>query len=168
MPPPPGFAIDATPFAVIVNQPAITSLNFGSPLTVAAGMHRDNVSVQTDTSAPAGGLTVTFTSSDTSLVKSPDPISIPSGQQGGNFTVTGLTTTPANEPVTITASATSGNVVWKSQTLQVTVVQPALILFSATTPRTVGQHRNRGGVLHHRIQLSRYAQHFPGDYLQHL
>ena len=129
------FATDATPVVVTVNQPSISSINFGSPLTMAAGMHRDSVSVQLDTPAPAGGLTVNLASTAPGVADVPLPsILIPAGQQSGTFTVTGLSTGDQQTQSTQITGSAQG---WISQTLNVTVVQPVLVLSNVVTPRTV-------------------------------
>src|SRR5262249_32896354 len=111
-------------------------LNFNSPLTVAAGMHRDNVRLDLNTPAPPGGLTIALTSGDRNRVLSPTSLTMPAGSASGFFTVTGVGVTA--QAVPITATATTGNVAWASQTLQVTVTQPVLLLQSVLTTRTVG------------------------------
>jgi hypothetical protein len=129
-----GFATDATPAVVTVNRPAITFLNSGSPLTVGAGMRVNFVSIALDTPAPAGGLTVNLASTDSTIATVPPSIVIPVGATSGSFSVSGISTgANATGTVQVTASAQG----WTSQTLNVTVVQPVLLLSGIQTSRTV-------------------------------
>jgi hypothetical protein len=144
-----GFATDPTPVTTTVIGPRITSLNGTSALTTATGMQQ-NVSVQLDTPAPAGGLKVIFSTStgEAQVLSScpdgtPSCVLVPAGQFSTSFAVGGVTATAAGKPVTVTANATSNNVTWQSASMAVTVVTPVMQLFDPSngvilTSRTVG------------------------------
>src|SRR5262249_40137177 len=100
------FATPASPVAVTVNQPAITSLNFNSPLSVGAGMPRDNVRIDLDTPAPAGGLTINLASTESTFATVEPSVVIAAGSTTGLFTVTGISTgTLSSGTLQVTASA---------------------------------------------------------------
>jgi hypothetical protein len=129
-----GFAT-AGSTVVTVNLPAISSLNFGSPLTVATGMHQQAVAIILDTPAPAGGLTVNLASTDSTAATVAPSIVILAGNTSSTFPVTGVSTgSQPTQSVQITASAQG----WTSQTLNVTVVQPVLVMSGVQTARSVG------------------------------
>jgi hypothetical protein len=125
---------------VVGPPPTISFLNSGTPLTVSAGMRRSFIGIALNTPAPPGGLTVTFSSNDTAHVATPASVTIPGNQTSASFSVSGVA--PTTQAVTVTASATSGNVRWTSQTMPVNVVQPVIVLFNVVTPRTVGAAPN--------------------------
>ena len=86
---------------------ALAQLGVPSALSVAAGQSV-TLTVTLPAAAPAGGVSITLVSSDTSKATVPSPLVIPQGATNGSVQVAGV----ASGPATITASAngfSSGN-----------------------------------------------------------
>ena len=105
----------------------------GTPLSVAVGNTGNLTLNLTGGQAPAGGLTVNLSSSDTARATVPDTVAFPAGASSVSVPVTGVA--PTGNPVTITASASG----IASATASVTITPPVTISVPATTNVGLGQ-----------------------------
>jgi hypothetical protein len=88
-----------------VDPPGVRRIQIGSnsePVHINGGTPAAST-VLVNGAAPAGGATVAFTTTDSSLIPAPAPISLPAGASSANFT---LTTAAVSTATTVTLTAT--------------------------------------------------------------
>ena len=117
----------ATSGSVTVTQPTIT---LGSNSPIGAGLYR-NFSFSLSDPAPAGGLVVSLTSSDPTLLTVPATVTVLAGNASGVYQANGIAPT-STAPVTITASATG----WGGSTTTETVNTPTFYFSSVPSSQT--------------------------------
>ncbi len=93
---------------LIVHPPSLRSLQVGASITasgISAGV-ASPATLMLNGAAPAGGATVTFTSSNPALVPPPAPVTIPAGAYTASFSLATnpLPATAPATPVTVTAN----------------------------------------------------------------
>jgi hypothetical protein len=123
-------ALNLAPASVLVKVGA--NLSFSSNTYNVLPGAKEIVSLSLSSSAPAGGLQVTLSSSDPTIATVPASVIIPAGQTGVAFQVTGV----ATGQVTITAGTTVPTV--PSATTTVTVGTPGSISIPSGVTANIG------------------------------
>jgi trimeric autotransporter adhesin len=121
---------------VTVTLPHVAPPNGGQTMQVAALMHRD-FSIQLDSPAPQGGLTIGLSSSDTTKFSVPASVTVLANNTSVNFTLTGVTSTHDQQGLDHPATLTlTGPQPWIGSSASVSVATPTFTINNLQTSRT--------------------------------